>query len=126
MSDAPLSYLRKIRRILARNKRYPLDAYSFLMAALSYTVSKLAKPRHLTGRELLEGIRDFSLEQYGPLARTVLHHWSIERTLDFGHIVFALVDAGILRKQPEDKLEDFDNVFDFKEAFDKGYKILGE
>ena len=123
MSEKQLSYLRKIRKILARNERYPLDAYSFLMAALNYTVEKLPEKRHVAGKELLEGIREYTLEQFGPMARTVLSHWCIHSTLDFGHIVFALVDAGILRKQPEDKIEDFANGYDFKTAFDLGYKI---
>jgi len=123
MSEKQLSYLRKIRKILARNEQYPLDAYSFMMSALDHTVKTLPEKRHVTGQELLEGIRQYTLDQFGPLSRTVLSHWSIRSTLDFGHIVFALVDAGILRKQPEDKLEDFANGYDFKKAFDAGYKI---
>lgn len=119
------SYLAKIEKILARHAQYKLEAYHFLLAALHHTVAKFTKPRHVSGEELLCGIRDYALEQYGPLARTVLNYWGIHETLDFGKIVFALVEAGILRKQSEDKLDDFDKVFDFKEAFDKGYKIGG-
>ena len=111
---------------MAKHGQYKFEAYGFVMAALHHVVSRLAKPRHITGPELLEGIREYALEQFGPLARTVLNYWGIKKTDDFGHIVFALVEAGILRKQPEDKLEDFSNVYDFKEAFDKGYKIKDE
>lgn len=117
------TYLRKIEKILVRHSQYKLEAYHFLLAALHHTVSQLKKPRHVSGKELLEGIRDYALEQYGPLARTVLSYWGVHETVDFGHIVFALVEAGILRKQPEDTIQDFEKVFDFKEAFDKGYKI---
>lgn len=117
------SYLSKIEKILVRHSQYKLEAYHFLLAALHHTVSQLSKPRHVSGKELLGGIRDFALEQYGPMSRTVLNYWGIHETVDFGRIVFALVEANILRKQPEDKLEDFENIFDFKDAFDKGYKI---
>ncbi|MBI3314257.1 MAG: hypothetical protein HYZ83_08490 [Candidatus Omnitrophica bacterium] len=120
------SFLNKIEKVMKANAQYKFEAYSFVMAALHHTVSKFSKPRHVTGRELLEGIRDYALDQYGPLARTVLSHWGIKKTQDFGHIVFALVEVGILRKQAEDKLEDFNNVYDFKDAFDKGYKIKDE
>jgi len=117
------SYLAKIQKVIKQNRKYKFEAYSFVMAALHHTVSKFSKPRHITGRELLEGIRDYALEQFGPMARTVLTYWGISKTDDFGKIVFALVEAGVLRKQPEDKLEDFENVYDFEEAFDKAYKI---
>ena len=120
------SFLEKIEKVMKENRQYKFEAYSFVMAALHNTVSKLPKARHVTGRELLHGIRDYALDQYGPLARTVLNHWGIKKTDDFGRIVFALVEVGILRKQPEDKIEDFHDVYDFKDAFDKGYKIKDE
>ncbi len=117
------NYLEKIEKIIGRHPQYKFEAYGFVMAALHHTVTKLAKPRHITGPELLEGIKDYALEQFGPMARTVLCYWGINQTDDFGNIVFSLVEAGILRKQPEDKIEDFHRVYDFKEAFDKGYQI---
>ncbi len=117
------TFLQKIERVMMTHRKYKFEAYSFVMAALHHTVSRLPKARHVTGKELLEGIRDYALEQFGPMARTVLQYWGIRKTDDFGKVVFALVEVGILRKQPEDKLEDFKNVFDFKEAFDKGYRI---
>ena len=117
------NYLTQIHRVIKKNKQYKFEAYSFVMAALHQTVTKLAKPRHISGQELLEGIRAYALEQYGPMARTVLNYWGIEKTEDFGKIVFALVEVGILRKQPGDKLEDFKEVYKFEEVFDKGYQI---
>lgn len=120
------SFLEKIERVMKRHKHYKFEAYSFVMAALHQTVSKLPKARHVTGPELLEGIRQYALDQFGPLTRTVLNYWGIKKTDDFGHIVFALVEVGILRKQPEDKIEDFKSVYDFKKAFDEGYKIKDE
>lgn len=117
------SFLSKIEKVMEENDQYKFEAYSFVMAALHHTVSKLPKSRHVTGQELLHGIREYALEQFGPMARTVLNYWGIFETVDFGKIVFALVEVGILRKQPEDKLEDFEKVYDFKQAFDKSYKI---
>ena len=120
------NYLKKIEKVMNKNAHYKFEAYSFVMAGLHHTVSRLPKPRHVTGKELLEGIREYALAQYGPMARTVLNYWGLQKTEDFGHIVFALVEVGILRKQSEDKLEDFHNVYDFVEAFDKGYSIKEE
>ena len=120
------SFLEKIEKVMKENHQYKFEAYSFVMAGLHHTVSKLPKSRHITGRELLGGIRDYALEQYGALARTVLNYWGIFKTEDFGRIVFALVEVGVLRKQPEDKIEDFQDVYDFKTAFDESYEIKDE
>ena len=107
------SFLEKIERIMQGQGQYKFEAYSFIMAALHYTVTKLDKPRHVTGAELLDGVRRYALDQYGALARMVLNYWGIYETLDFGKIVFALVEVGILRKQPNDKIEDFKDVYNF-------------
>ena len=120
------TFLEKIEKVMKAHREYKFEAYSFVMAGLHHTVSKLKKPRHVSGRELAEGVREYALDQFGPMARTVLNYWGIKSTFDFGRIVFALVEVGILRKQPEDKIEDFKNIYDFKEAFDKGYEIKDE
>lgn len=116
--------LKKIEGILARESAYKFEAYSFVMAGLHVTVSGLAVPRHVTGRELCEGLRRYALEQFGPLARTVLEYWGIQNTADFGKIVFLLIDAQLLRKTEEDSLQDFDQIYDFSEAFQ--YEIKEE
>lgn len=79
--------------------------------------------RHVSGQNLCWGLRNFALKKYGALASSVLHHWNIRRTRDFGEIVFALVDNDFLQKQPQDNLNDFDDVFQFEEAFDRAFKI---
>ena len=116
--------LKKIEGILARDPSYKFEAYSFVMAGLHYTVSKLEKPRHVSGKELSEGLRDYALDQFGPMARTVLEHWGIHRTHDFGKIVFLLIEAELLRKTEEDSISDFENVYDFAKAFQ--YEIREE
>ena len=119
------SFLKKIESILEKDPSYKLEAYTFVLAALHDTVSRLKKPRHVTGGELAQGMRKYALDQFGPMAKTVLNHWGIRTTLDLGKIVFALIDVQLLSKQPEDKLEDFDKVYEFEEAFGK-YKIEDE
>ena len=109
-------------KILDKDKRYNPESYSFVMAALSFTAKKLRRKGHLTGQELLDGIREYALEQFGPLARTVLEHWGITTTDDFGEIVFNMIDVGMLGKAEQDSKQDFHNRFDFKTAFDKGCK----
>jgi len=113
-----IDFYKKVEEIIKHDFRYKADAYEFLMQALWFTQKKLKRSGHVTGKELLEGIREFALEQYGPLAKTVLEHWGIHSTEDFGEIVFNLVEAGLLKKTEEDSKEDFKDVYDFNEAFD--------
>lgn len=111
------SFRSNLDAIVEKDVRYKEEAYRFVMAALDYTMGKLDKPRHVNGKELLEGIKEYASEQFGPMAITVLEHWGIIRTEDFGHIVFNMVDKGILGKKESDSIDDFRNGYDFKEAF---------
>jgi uncharacterized repeat protein (TIGR04138 family) len=108
-------------RLRERHPRYHETAYFFILSALHHVLERLPEPRHITGRELAEGMRDLALHRFGPMARTVLGHWGIERTSDVGEIVFALVEAGILLKQDEDSPRDFEALYDFEEAFEADY-----
>ncbi|MBX3380978.1 MAG: hypothetical protein KF805_12870 [Phycisphaeraceae bacterium] len=109
---------------------YPPEAFHFVSEGLSHTVQSIHgqkdhardltptdESRHISGRQLCMGLRNFALQRYGLLARTVLHRWNIKGTEDFGKIVFAMVDANLMRKTDEDTPEDFQQVFDFHEAF---------
>ena len=109
-------------KILDKDKRYDPEAYSFIMKSLDYTIKKLKRKGHVTGQELSMGIKDYAMEQFGPMARLVLEKWGIKSTGDFGEIVFNLINSGLLGKTEEDRREDFHNRYDFKEAFDKGCK----
>lgn len=104
-----------------RNPRFHTKAYFFVLAALHSVIQGLDAPRHITGRELTMGVRDLALERYGPMARSVLEHWGIHATEDVGCVVFAMVEQGILVKQDGDRMEDFTQVFDFEEAFERNY-----
>jgi len=105
-------------KMLNKDKRYELESYSFVMSSLDFTIKGLGRKGHVTGQELLEGIKGYALEQFGPMARSVLAHWGIKTTDDFGEIVFNMIDAGMLGKTECDSKEEFRDRFDFKSAFD--------
>jgi len=108
-----------------RNPRYAEPGYVFVLTALHRRLAMLDVPRHVSGSEVAEAVRALALSRFGPLARTVLEHWGIHATSDIGEIVFALVDCGILIKQPEDTREDFEGLFNFDEAFEENYPWTG-
>ena len=114
-----------LQKIGAQNGRYHERAYLFVLAALEYAQGRLPARWHLSGAELAWACRDFALEQFGLLAPTVLDYWGVSRTEDFGAMVFSLIDAGLLARQPSDKIEDFDRVYEFGEAFGTGYRWPG-
>ena len=98
----------------------------FLRDALDYTTkqqkkTKGASVRHVAGPELLEGVRQYALKEFGPMVVTVLSYWGIRSCEDVGHMVFNLIGAGIFGKTEEDSIDDFKNVFDFQEAFVKPF-----
>ena len=121
-----LKSLQEIENLAERDGRYKRDAYLFVYDALEYTAQKLGRDeealteekRHISGRDLLFGISEYSADQFGPLTCSVFAYWGIEQTRDFGEIVFNLVDANLLRKTDEDRIEDFADVYDFAEEFD--------
>ncbi len=120
----PIDEPKSLQEIAART-RYPMDAFHFIRRGLDYTVHRAhehpeqlpEEQRHVSGRQLSEGLRDFAVEQYGLLARTVLQRWRITRTTDFGQIVFSMVEGGLMQATEHDSVRDFDGVFDFDEAF---------
>ena len=114
-----------IEKIVEKDPRYTRDAYLFLREALDFTQKKFVKKgevRHVSGKELLEGIRDYALTQYGPMTMMVLEACGIRATDDIGEIVFNMVEFNVLAKTEEDSLEDFKDVYDFTEAFRKPFE----
>lgn len=112
-----------IELIRKEDPRFEKGAYFFIRQALDYTIRRRddqeekPKTRHVSGEELLDGIREYALEQYGPMARTLFEEWNVEECRHFGEIVFQLVDYGVLGKTDDDSLEDFCDGYDFDEAF---------
>lgn len=139
-----------IAALLREDRRYKFEAYVFVFDALRYAHDKLGmgketpseplepdlarrrpereeattgKERHLTGQELCLAIRQFALEQFGFMAKTVLNTWGVHKTGDFGEIVFNLIRVGEMRKTRDDRREDFDDVFDFETDLRQNYRI---
>jgi uncharacterized repeat protein (TIGR04138 family) len=128
-----------LERIVQNDPRYDREAYRFVRDALDFTQQRLAKagerpaarsgrkgsrkepPNHVSGSQLLAGIREFALQLFGPMVTTVFSEWGIRGTEDFGEIVFNMVDARLLNKTPEDSKSDFKGVYDFREVFERPF-----
>lgn len=117
----------ELERIAEGDARYKIEAYVFVINALEYTLAKLGRRGHVSGRELLEGLKDLAKERFGPTARMVFEHWGLAKTDDVGEIVFNLVDGKVLGKTDEDSRDDFRDVYDFGDVFERGFdwKVRG-
>jgi uncharacterized repeat protein (TIGR04138 family) len=115
--------------LLQKDQRYHMDAYQFVRESLAYAQRVMKMPaqsgeaeegkteHHLTGQQLCQAIREYALEQYGYLAKTVLNSWGIHTTGDFGEIVYNLIRIKEMRKSKSDRREDFNDQYDFESAF---------
>ena len=106
--------------------RYGKGAYYFIREALDHTLKNLEKNKsknkgHVSGTQLLDGIRDFALDRFGPMTLTIMEHWNIRKCRDFGDIVFNLVDYGILGRTENDSLDDFEDGYNFLDAFEQPF-----
>ncbi|MGA2266492.1 MAG: Minf_1886 family protein [Phycisphaerae bacterium] len=131
---------KKIFDVIRADGRYPIEAYAFLLNegwpyALRQAYGEEAKPappvagggdpsgsmgkppRHVSGRQICLALRDVAVEKWGMLAETVLGHWNIRQTIDFGNMVYLLIRHEVMHKTTEDSLEDFRDVYDFHQAF---------
>jgi uncharacterized repeat protein (TIGR04138 family) len=113
-------------QILAKDNRFHRDGYIFMREALDFTQKNVGrenqgKVRHVTGQELLNGLRQYSLQQFGPMSITVFEEWGILTCKDFGEIVFNMVEIGLLAKTEKDTRDDFQSGYDFTDAFRKPF-----
>jgi len=122
-----------LERVVREDGRYPLEAFSFLLDGLRRAVKEVHgektdpdTPSHVTGAQLCHALRREALERWGPLARTVLKRWNIHSTMDFGQMVYLLVNNGLMHKTEEDSLEDFRDVYDFDSAFPSAFSFEAE
>ncbi len=111
-------YIALLGEIVESDPRYDIEAYLLVQRSLAFLISNLEERRHVSGRELLEAIRQYTREEYGPLGRDVLEHWGVFRCEDFGEIVFNMVDKGLLKKTDQDSKQDFAGGYDFRAVFD--------
>ena len=121
-----IGFAEALDSIVASDPRYQRDAYVFLRDALDFTTKQQKKVRgatvrHVSGPELLGGVRQYALKEFGPMVMTVFDSWGVHSCEDIGNMVFNLIDAGIFGKTEEDSIEDFKNVYDFDEAFVKPF-----
>lgn len=121
-----IGFAEALDSIVTSDPRYQRDAYVFLRDALDFTTKqqkkiKGAPIRHVAGPELLEGVRQYALKEFGPMVITVFSAWGIHSCEDIGHMVFNLIGAGIFGKTEEDSIEDFKSVYDFNDAFVKPF-----
>jgi len=121
-------FVEVVERIHAEDPTYAKGAYEFVRLGLNFTLTHLQKEGtlsgrgHISGGQLLEGLKLFALDQFGPLTLTVFEEWNIRSCPDFGRIVFKLVEHGVLGKRDSDSMEDFEGGYDFHEAFAKLYE----
>lgn len=134
----PIDFDDALERIVRVDPRYDREAYRFVRDALDFTQQLLINqrdrsarghrkapaknsPRHVSGAQLLDGIREYALQTFGPMAIMVFSEWGVRATRDFGEIVFNMVDARLLNKRAEDCREDFQDKYDFKEVFEQPF-----
>ena len=123
----------KLEALIHRDNRYAYEAYEFVFAAWSHTLSMMGKATsmeaesddefHVSGQQLLGGVRDLAQREFGLMARTVFRLWGIDHTSDFGEIVFNLIEAGLMNKTARDDRKDFVDVYDLDEALARDYRI---
>src|SRR6266705_1671372 len=121
-----IGFAEALESVITNDPRYHRDGYIFLRDALDFTTKQQKKikgvsVRHVTGPELLDGVRQYALKEFGPMVMTVFDNWGIHSCKDIENMVFNLIGAGIFVKTEEDSIEDFKNVYDFKEAFVKPF-----
>ncbi len=115
-----------LEKMVAQDPRFARDAYHFTREALDFTQKLISREnrgtvRHVTGQELLDGIRQFALQQYGPMTMTVLEEWGVKNCRHFGDIVFNMVESGLLAKTEKDTRDDFQNCYEFTDVFRKPF-----
>ena len=128
-------------QLVSQDPRYPVEAYIFVREALAFASDSKElgiapdvdendpgtpdpmRERHLTGQELCEAIRQFAINQYGYMAKVVLHRWGITATGNFGDIVYNMIELGVMKKSPQDRRSHFDNVYDFDRVFESNFEM---
>jgi uncharacterized repeat protein (TIGR04138 family) len=118
----PNGFEEAVEAICEKDRSYDPEAYAFLRDALNFTIKlqkkdKRAGSRHVSGQELVEGIRQYALREFGPMVVTVFSYWGVAKTDDFGQMVFNLIEAGVFGKTDTDSREDFKNGYSFHDAF---------
>ena len=127
----PIQFEESVISILKRDSKYDGQAYLFLKEALDFTLKRLMEEqtdrnRHVSGEELLKGFRDHALDQFGPMASTLMEEWGVNQCSDVGNMVFQLIEEQVFGKQESDSREDFEGSFDLLTALREPFLPSGE
>jgi uncharacterized repeat protein (TIGR04138 family) len=127
-NERALELIERFEREVRRDGRYAPEAFEFLHRGLEvatrikYGDAPPDEPRHVSGQELCHALRVFAMQRWGPLALEVLRRWNIKQTRDFGEMVYLMIDLGLMGRQESDRITDFDDVYEFEQAFAR-YRI---
>ncbi len=119
----PTQFMDAVKAVITRDPKYDVGAYYFLKDALDFTVKRVmenndGEHRHVAASELLIGFRDLALQEFGPMASTMMDEWRLHSCTDIGTMVFQLIEEGVFGKQDSDTMEDFAELFPLKETLD--------
>jgi len=119
----PTQFMDAVHAVIARDPRYDIGAYYFLKDALDFTVKRVmdgneGEHRHVSASELIYGFRDLALQEFGPMASTLMSEWNLKTCNDIGVMVFLLIEEGAFGKQDSDTPEDFSSIFNLVESLD--------
>lgn len=122
----PTQFMDAVKAVLTRDDRFDIGAYYFLKDALDFTVKRAmdsndGQQRHVTASELLYGFRDLALQEFGPMASTMMEEWGITQCSDIGSMVFELIEEGAFGKQDSDTPEDFTNIFSLEKTLSEPF-----
>jgi uncharacterized repeat protein (TIGR04138 family) len=112
---------REVDEAASADGRYEKYAWRFVLSGVESTIEMLRVEGHISGEELLDGLKLLASRQFGPMAKEVLNHWGVYNTRDIGNIVFGLIEAELLHGSDGDSIEDFDDIFDFRKVFEEDY-----
>lgn len=115
--DRTVDLIRTVESLARRKGIFHADAYFFVLQALRTAMAGGEGPRNVSGQDILGQVRQLGQDRYGPMTGDVFNSWGVRSTLDFGRIVFHLVEEDLLRKRDDDSLADFLDKFDFQDAF---------
>jgi len=121
MQEEPM---KSMQQVIIDDGRYPPEAFAFLHEGLNRAVQEVYRGQagsegqhHVSGQQLCRALRDLAIERWGLMAQAVLAKWNVRRTIDFGNMVYLLIENQYMRKTDEDSLEHFRGVYDFDKAF---------
>ncbi len=137
----------RILELCRKPPRFAYEAYEFVCEAVTFTQERLGRvaPRsgsnsgsntgsnsgpnesapeqHVSGAELLRGVCDLAIREFGMMAPVVFQQWGVRTTDDVGQMVFNLISVGRLSQSERDTPDDFHDLFDLHRALTDGFSL---